>query len=300
MNPRTILLILVAGLGVLAVMFLTRTYLSGMQRQAQQVQVTEARVSNEKVLVAARDLPAGTILKAEDVKWQPWPEDGMNEAYFSAKADKLADMAGKVLRAPVRAQAPVVRSAIVAPGDRGFLAAALTPGMRAVAVKVSPVTGISGFIFTGDRVDVILTHVVGESRAGKLPISETVFQNVRVLALDQRATEADNQAKLAKTVTLEVTPKMAEKMAMLENIGTLSLSLRSLVHNTEGEDIDVASPPIDRTTSATLGTEISSYLPSLDPSGKTDQVIVRRGSSTDQVTLGEESGDKPGNKGGDK
>ncbi|MCJ9428588.1 Flp pilus assembly protein CpaB [Kordiimonas marina] len=297
MNPKSLILMLAAVLGVLAVIFLTRSYLTGVRQEVRHVEATKAVAPSAQVLVAKKNLPAGTILKADDMVWAPWPEDALNAAYFVSSKDKIKELTGRVLRASVHAQSPFNRAMMASPGDRGFLAAALSPGMRAVAVKVSAETSIGGFLFTGDRVDVILTHVVGMDRRAKAPVSETVFQNVRVLAIDQHTTDDASPAKVGKTVTLEVTPKMAEKMSMMEKVGTLSLSLRSLAHNTAGEDIDAISPPIDRTTSVTLGSDISKYLPSPDGAGQThksDSVVVHRGSGVQEVDLNEKTSARGG------
>ena len=288
MNPRSLILIIVAGLGVFLVVMLTRNYLGNAQSR-QPAQVAE-RVEASRVLVAARRLPVGTILKSEDVKWQAWPAEGLNEAYYTSKSDSKkkaatpTDISGKVVRSPMTIGEPVTRTALVSQGERGFLAAILTPGMRAVSVKVSPTSGIGGFVFPGDRVDVILTHTIDVSKSEQYTISETVFQNVRVLGVDQRTTTTADQVKVAKTATLEVTPKMAEKVAMLENIGALSLSLRSLAQEGEMLSSDPDSPPVGFTQSHTMGNEVSGFLPAMD-ADKGATLTVSRGASSTTVAL---------------
>ncbi len=290
MNPRSLILIVLAGVGVMVVVFLTRSYLGGIQSQ-QTAQVARQEVATAKIMVAARKLPVGTIIKPEDVKWQPWPEAGVTEAYYSSrntkeqKAETPKGLAGKVVRSPISAGEPVTRTALVSQGERGFLAAILTPGMRATTIKVSATSGIGGFIFPGDRVDVILTHAVEVSRTERYNISETVFQNVRVLGVDQRTAATGDQVRVAKTATIEVTPKMVEKVAMLENIGSLSLSLRSLAHGADGLPADPESPPVDRTLSHTMGDEISEFIPAMDAE-KGATLRVARGSVSSVVTLG--------------
>lgn len=290
MNPRSLILIVLAGIGVMVVVFLTRSYLGGIQSQ-QTAQVARQDVATAKIMVAARKLPVGTVIKPEDVKWQPWPEAGITDAYYSSrrtkerKAGTPKSLAGKVVRSPITAGEPITRTALVSQGERGFLAAILTPGMRATTIRVSATSGIGGFIFPGDRVDVILTHAVEVSRNERYNISETVFQNVRVLGVDQRTAAAGDQVRVAKTATIEVTPKMAEKIAMLENIGSLSLSLRSLAHGADGLPADPESPPVDRTVSHTMGDEISKFIPAMDAE-KGATLRVARGSTSSVVTLG--------------
>ena len=298
MNPRSLILIAVALIGVVGVVFFTRSFLTGVQQQAQQVQTVSAPAPSAKILVAAKDLPIGTILTPDDVAWQPWPQNGLNEAYFNGSKHKLKDVDGKVVRSPMSRGEPVTASAVISQGERGFLAAILTSGMRAVTIKLSPVAGIGGFVFPGDRVDVILTHTIEVSRAERYTAAETVFQNVRVLAVDQRSAVQDEKIQIGKTATIEVTPKMAEKVAMLEKLGVLSLSLRSLT----GGDTLVAgsnpdSPPISVTTSHTLGHEISRFLPEMDAEAATNTVRVSRGNKLSTIEIGAGlAGGKPSSK----
>lgn len=284
MNPRSLILIAVALVGVVGVVFFTRSFLADMQNQASQVQTVSAPVSTAKILVAAKDLPVGTILTSKDVEWQPWPEAGLNDAYFQGGKNKLKEIEGKVVRSPVNRGQPMTASAVVAQGERGFLAAVLTAGMRAVTVKLSPVASVGGFIFPGDRVDVILTHTIEISRSEKYTAAETVFQNVRVLAVDQRSAVQDEKIQVAKTATIEVTPKMAEKVAMLEKLGTLSLSLRSLTSDgMQTAEANPDSPPISRTVSHTLGHEVSRFLPAMDEDTSTNTVRVSRGNKISTI-----------------
>jgi len=293
MNPKSLILIVVAAVGVFAVVMLTRSYIGGLERQ-QTAEVAVKRIEAGKVMVAARDLSVGTILKPEDVRWQAWPEEGMNEAYYSSH--KVGDeapatpkgLAGKVVRAPLSAGDPVTRSSLVSQGERGFLAAILSPGMRAVTVQLSPTSGIGGFVFPGDRVDVILNHTIEKSREEKYNLSETVFQNVRVLGVDQKSDTTGSEVRVAKTATLEVTPKMAEKMVMLESIGSLSLSLRSLSEGAGSLAANPDSPPVGETLTHTMGNEISKFLPALgkkESEGPT--VRVTRGGESSFVAFEE-------------
>lgn len=290
MNPRSLILIAVALAGVVGVVFFTRSFLAGLQNQASQAQVVSIPASTAKILVAKNDLPVGTIVTADLVTWQPWPENGLNEAYFQEGANKIKDLEGKVVRSPISRGEPVTASSIVAQGERGFLAAVLSAGMRAVTVKLSPVAGIGGFIFPGDRVDVILTHTIEVSRSERYTAAETVFQNVRVLAVDQRSAVQDEKIQIAKTATIEVTPKMAEKVAMLEKIGTLSLSLRSLVNDGSlATSSNPDTPPISKTSSHTLGHEVSQFLPALDAEASTSLVRVSRGNKLSTVETGRDA-----------
>src|SRR6478735_628744 len=114
-----------------------------------------------KVLVAKRALPVGTIITADAVGYQLWPKEMVQDAYFVDGEADMTKLLGTVVRYQVTAGEPVTQGALVAPGDRGFLAAALGPGMRAITVPVSEKTAVGGFVFPGDHIDLMLTQTVG-------------------------------------------------------------------------------------------------------------------------------------------
>lgn len=189
-----------------------------------------------KVLVAQRALPMGTILTQDSFSFQSWPKEMVQDAYFLEGEADMTKMLGTVVRNDITAGQPITQGSLVSPGDRGFLAAALGPGMRAVTITVSQKTGVAGFIFPGDHVDLLLTSVVGgDNDATPLKTTETILRNLRVLATDQSTNtdiiEGRSVVRQSKTVTIEVTPRIAEKIQVAETLGTLSLSLRSLADN---------------------------------------------------------------------
>jgi pilus assembly protein CpaB len=156
---------------------------------------------------------------------------------------------GTVVRNEITAGQPLTQGALIKPGERGFLAAALGPGMRAVTVGVSSTSGVAGFVFPGDRVDIVLTQEVkGDGEGAPLKASETILRNVRVLATDQRmdAKGEDGKPVMERTssVTLEATPRIAEKIAVAQTIGQLSLSLRSIADNSAELERAIASGQI--------------------------------------------------------
>jgi pilus assembly protein CpaB len=199
-----------------------------------------------KVLVAQRALPTGTIITADAMGYQQWPEELVQDVYFLDGESDINQLLGTVVRHPITAGEPVTQGSLVSPGDRGFLAAALGPGMRAVTVPVSAKTGVAGFVFPGDRVDLVLTQTVNGAEGTPLKAAETVLRNLRVLATDQRTEQTQNEngktvVRAFRTVTLEVTPKIAEKVAVAQTIGTLSLALRSIADNQAELDQAIAS-----------------------------------------------------------
>ncbi len=201
-----------------------------------------------KILVARKALPVGTIIDAESLAYQAWPQELVQNAYYvegSPEGD-VAKMIGTVVRNPITAGQPVTQGALVGPNDRGFLAAALGPGMRAVTVPVSNTSGVAGFIFPGDRVDMVLTQTVtGGGDGDPLKVSETIVRYLRVLATDQRIdsknAEGQTEVKTFATVTFEATPRISEKIAVAQSMGTLSLALRSIADNTAELERAVAS-----------------------------------------------------------
>jgi pilus assembly protein CpaB len=192
-----------------------------------------------KVLVARKALPVGTIIDAEALAFQAWPKELVQNAYYTEGAPEadISKLLGTVVRNPITAGQPLTKGALVGPNDRGFLAAALGPGMRAVTVPVSNTTGVAGFIFPGDRVDMVLTQdVAGGGDGPPLKVSETIIRNLRVLATDQRIDSKNEEGKTVvktfNTVTVEVTPRIGEKIAVAQQVGALSLQLRSIADNT--------------------------------------------------------------------
>ncbi|MBX3561547.1 MAG: Flp pilus assembly protein CpaB [Sphingomonas sp.] len=249
-----------------------------------------------QVLVATRTLPVGTIIDAEAFRYQPWPEGLVQDAYFIRGGDGETDPAtliGTVVRTEITAGQPVTQGSLIRPGERGFLAAALGPGMRAVTVGVSSTSGVAGFIFPGDRVDLVLAQeVAGGGDGAPLRVSETFVRNIRVLAVDQRLdardAEGNQVAQNTSTVTFEATPRIAEKIAVAQTIGQLSLSLRSLADNTaeleraiasgevqvpESDDpraerrmlLAIANRPIDTNSTYTVGADVSRFQRSTVP-----------------------------------
>jgi pilus assembly protein CpaB len=293
MDVKKILLLVGALLiaGVTAVM--AKNMFSGAS--APQAQAGPVVPAGPEVLVATRTLPVGTIVDAESFRYQPWPQGLIQPAYYT-KGEGGADpqsLIGTVVRNEITAGQPVTQGAIVRPGERGFLAAALGPGMRAVTVAVSATSGVAGFVFPGDRVDLVLTQeVVGGGDGAPLRASETIIRNIRVLAVDQRLNARDDQgnqvAQNAATVTFEATPTIAEKIAVAQTIGQLSLSLRSLADNNaeleraiaSGEvqvpaNVDpnserqillqIASRPLDSSPTYTVGADVSRFQRSTVP-----------------------------------
>lgn len=250
MDGRKIIL-LVGALFVAAITaFMARSLMTGSSAPgavAAPAPGQPAPVDAIEVLVATKALPVGTILGPDSMKFVAWPKDLVEGAYFQKDGTDLSKLPGTVVRFAIPAGQPLTQGALVKPGDRGFLAAALSPGMRAVTVPVSAQAAVAGFIFPGDRVDLILTQAVAGGGDGPpLKASETVLRNLRVLATDQRTDkQQDEEGKTVvatySTVTVEATPRIAEKIAVAQTLGTLSLSLRSIADNSSELEEAIAS-----------------------------------------------------------
>lgn len=181
-----------------------------------------------QIIVANADIVAGQFVRADaHLALADWPKENITDAMLTNANSKVADFDGAVARRAFAKGEPMLKNQMVRSTEGGFMAAVLDGGKRAVSIAVDSTSGNAGFIFPGDRVDLILTHAISrqsvQSRA-----SETFVEDVRVLAVDQRLDNPENKAVLAKTVTLEVTPKQAEEINLAKDLGKISLSLRSL------------------------------------------------------------------------
>jgi pilus assembly protein CpaB len=201
-----------------------------------------AEVPSTDVFAPAKRVGAGTLLKPEDLVRMPMQESAITSEMVAADEVGTELLVGSVARQTLAEGVPIARSATVRPGDRGFLAAVLPKGKRAISIPITEVAGISGLVMPGDRVDIILTYSVQGDiiDAGRdIRASETVLTNLRILALDQRMgsgttvagevnAAAGTQIPIARTATLEVTPEEAEIMTLATSLGELSLVLNSV------------------------------------------------------------------------
>ena len=294
MPLRSILLIGLAVIMAGATAMLARSLLSE-PAESTQAPAPVAEKAALRILVAATALPVGKLVAREDITWQSWPDDRVHGSYLVEGKSNPDALVGHVVRYAIAAGMPVTRENLVAPGERGFLAAALSPGMRAVTVPVNSVTGIAGFVFPGDRVDLIVNHKVEDASRQKRLASETVVRNLRVLAVDTRTapgngTDGDPTPRPGKTVTLEVTPRTAEKIALAQSLGTLSLALRSLETESTGQSGEdgTGAAPVDTVATATWDEDVSSVLPPVDRPGAKITVKLSRGKDVSVLELPKE------------
>jgi pilus assembly protein CpaB len=311
MDTRKIMLIV----GALIIAIGAAIGVNMMMRDTSEAEARAAaspELSGVQILVATRQLPAGTIIGADSFRFQPWPQELVETNYFVKDKVDAQSLVGTVVRFPITAGQPLTQGALVRPDDRGFLAAALGPGMRAVTVSVSQQEGVAGFIFPGDRVDVLLSQKLSVEEGSSYPDSElftaeTIVRNIRVLATDQRTAPENDEGKSEVvtfgSVTLETTPEIAEKIAVAQSMGKLSLALRPLADSAGELDAAIASGdvnapansseerrmlaeaarrPTASRSSATTGGDVSRFWVPVSgrvsaprrPTGSTDQVTV--------------------------
>lgn len=195
------------------------------------------------ILVASHDIGGGHILEPSAVHWQTWPKSAALESFIvkDTQPDLEKAVAGIVVRTPLVEGQPITEAFIVRAGQAGFLAAALSPGMRAVAIPITAESSAGGFILPSDHVDIILTRK-GTGTASERIYSSTLIRDVRVLAIDQSAQQPkDVQASVGKTVTVELTPGQSEAIESARSRGNLSLALRPLGDTEDDHTSRVAS-----------------------------------------------------------
>ena len=231
------------------------------------------------VLVAASDLAVGSFVQAESLRWQEWPDVVVPASYLVRGQADESSFVGAVVRQPLTAGEPVTATAVVKPGDRGFLAAVLEPGMRAISVPIDEAAGNAGLVLPGDRVDLILTQTVNVDNdpAGARRVSETVLEDLRVIAMGRRLTSGEGEeGQASRTATLEAPPAAVERIALAGELGKLALSLRSLAA-AGGADT------VERARRFTWDTEAS---PALRPENQQRTTLsVMRGDKLETVTI---------------
>lgn len=202
----------------------------GIVNKPQKVVVTE-QVASTEVLVARADIGLGTVANEGHFRWQTWPKDAVSPNFItrSGGGSTLRDFIGAVARTPVGAGEPITSIKLIKIGQGGVLAAIVAPGMRAAAIKIKDETAVGKMVLPNDRVDVILSRRERIKGGGDQFTSETLFSDVRILAIGQQI-EAREGKKGAEgtTATLELAPQQVETLAQAQSSGDLSLALRSV------------------------------------------------------------------------
>ena len=310
MNSKRMVFLLLAVIVAGATAFMARAWLQG-ERAAIMAQAglrKEPPVAQTlQVLVARNAIPTGSIVKPDDLRWQSWPQGSLAPTYIVEGKRPMSDFVGAVARGPIAAGEPVTEGKLVLAGTRGFMSAVLQPGTRAVSVPITATSAVSGFIYAGDRVDVLLTHVLNGDKSGQHTATETILRNARVIAMDQRLDYSPgDKPDVAKTATLELTPKQSEIVTLAVKMGDLSLVLRSLQDTEDKRDPESAdNAPAEPGDSFTHDAQVSRLIKPLTSTVAAPeppkQIFVLRGSARikqdlDGSTLGESGNNTPDEK----
>ena len=255
-----IMLVLFGVLPVVVAFFVALSFLE--EQETEPPPVVEAPVVEEEpppppppetrqVFAAARALPVGALLGKDDLtvielEVTEIEDDHIEPGELGSKLSvdpdgpaKPQDLRGHAVRAPIAAQAPLTWSAVVGPGQKGFLAAVLRPGTRAVTIRVGAATGHAGLIDPGDQVDVILSAELSIDGGERIVFARTIAEDVRVVAIDRRVEilgEGASGSEGITTATLEATPPQADRLVLGEHEGRLSLTVRSLASVAAAQD----------------------------------------------------------------
>ncbi|WP_419907716.1 Flp pilus assembly protein CpaB [Hoeflea sp.] len=226
MKPARLIVMAIALVAAVAAGYLILN-ITG-QRNDQPVRQVVKKVQTDEVLVASSSLPIGSRLSNKNLGWQDWPEDAVSDGFItrSTRPDAVQELTGSIVRLPVFEGEPLRTEKVVDSGTN-IMSSILPSGKRAVSTAISVATGAGGFILPNDRVDVIMVR--NSDEAGFL--TETILENIRVLAIDQRIQEDEDGKKTAvgSTATLELTPEQSKIIAVAQQMAArLTLALRSV------------------------------------------------------------------------
>lgn len=222
MRANTLIMIVLAGVfGVLAVV-LANIWLAGQRSAMAQSNGT----LRDTVVVAAMPLKFGDTLSVDKLREIPWPAGAIPAGAFKTTKDALAGEGARQALQAISTNEPVLASKITGPGQRATLSAVLGEGMKAVSIRVNDVLGVAGFVFPGDRVDVLLTRTVRGDDGADKSFVDVLLQSMKVLAVDQVADVSKDNPTVVKSVTLEASTKDAQKLTLAAGAGQLSLALR--------------------------------------------------------------------------
>jgi len=220
MRGQGLIILGVAILIGLAAVFLANSYLGRVEQQQ-----TTSPQGTVKVAVASVPLDFGTPITPDKVRLVDWPAGSLPEGTFSSIPQLLPMNHTRVALRPMAANEPILRSKISGEGGRAAISAVLDPTKRAVAVRLSDVAGVGGFVLPGDVVDVLVTRTPMNPNGNGQQITDVLLQKVRVIAIDQDASDSTDKPAIGKTATLEVAQVDAQKLALAQQVGQLSLAL---------------------------------------------------------------------------
>jgi pilus assembly protein CpaB len=220
LRGKILVMLLLAALCGGASLLAARSWVAGQASEQAAAVVVAPGVTFATLVVAAEPLRFGAQLTAKNLKTIPWPGDELPAGAFRTVEDLIAGEPRTVLY-PMEASEAVLAGKVTGAGERAGLSRLIGLGRRAVTIRVNEVAGVAGFILPGDRVDVVLT-TEGEDTSA----TDVILQGVKVLTIDQIADERAEEPMVARAVTVEVDPEGAQKIALAQSIGEISLTLR--------------------------------------------------------------------------
>lgn len=250
---------------------------------------TQTEMDLMPVVVVTADLGFGDLLTSDMLKVVDFPADAIPEGTYENLNNIFVDPSKPtiVMRRMARHEA-VLDYKISGPGARGSLSALIHEGMRAVSIRVTDVSGVSGFVMPGDYVDVIYTRDEEARRNGNNLKSDILLQNVKVLGIDQDLNDMSDIPNVVKTVTIEVSNLDAQKLHLAQDAGKLSLTLRragdvSVDKNTTVQQTSIlasAQTPVRRVQPRRLAAK-----PVEKPESRHAEVTIIRGETRNEVKV---------------
>lgn len=290
------MLLLAVALGGVSV-YLARGWLE-TQNARTEVAEKQPSINLTTVVVAKRPLNFGDTVTSEYLAEVDWPARNFPEGAFRTIDEVLGDRTeNRVVLRTVQINEPVMKNKITGFGGKATLSTLLQREMRAVTIRVNDVNGVAGFVLPGDRVDVLITRKETYKGASKDPFTDVLLQHVKVLGIDQKASDDEDKPIVARAATLEVSPEEAQKLALAQTVGSLSLALRSetntdatIVRTIRVSDLKGSSAPVKpkiETVAATAkpAQAVRRVIKPSVPANPFSNVIVVRGvdSSTSKV-----------------
>ncbi len=272
MRPNSVIVLVLAVLmgGIAA--FLARNWLVERGARSEQIAGT--------IVVAAAPLPFGTELSSDNTKEIPWAAKTLPAGAFPGKEQLFKD-GKRVSLSSIQTDEPVLESKITGPGQRASLSSLLDPNKRAITIRVDDVRGVAGFILPNDRVDVVLIRSESGPQ-GQRNYSDILLQDVKVIAVDQIVSEQKDKPVVAKAVTLEVTPRQAQRISLATDVGHLSLILRkagdsNVVANsrvTQSDLVEGEAQPVHEVSAVPVALPVAKPAPAPPPPIPSDVTVT--------------------------
>jgi len=212
-------------------MIVLMKFIGGGTKQAEKI-IEPNKVDTVEVLVAGTDIGMGQIATRANFRWQSWPAEAVSGSFITRSSGGESDVENSIVRSPLLVGDPITKGKLVKAGQGGILAAILPKGMRAVSTRIKEETAAGQMILPNDLVDVILVRQLQQKGGGgNTFVADTLYRNVRVLAIGQQIDVKDGKKSDvgAKTATLELTPAQSEQLALANSLGEISLTLRPMV-----------------------------------------------------------------------